>query len=100
MLKKIISGGQTGVDRAALDAAILLKIPHGGWCPKGRLSEVGKIPDKYLLKETESSDYSERTKLNIHDSDGTLIFVPSTPIKVTDGTLLTIQKSKVKINLT
>ncbi len=72
MITKIISGGQTGVDRAALDAAIELNIPHGGWCPKGRLAELGQtIPDKYQLQETESSEYSQRTKLNIHDSDGT-----------------------------
>lgn len=92
MIKKIISGGQTGVDRAALDVAIKLNIPHGGWCPKGRLSESGKIPQKYLLQETESSDYSERTLLNIKDSDGTLILVPTVPIKVTDGTILTLQE--------
>ncbi|MGB6977058.1 MAG: putative molybdenum carrier protein [Gammaproteobacteria bacterium] len=90
---KIISGGQTGVDRAALDAAIELKIPQGGWCPKGRLAELGTtIPGKYQLKETSSSDFCVRTKLNIKDSDGTLIIVLTTPIKVTDGTLLTIQE--------
>lgn len=91
---KIISGGQTGVDRAALDAAISLNIPHGGWCPKGRLAELdATIPEKYELKETDSSDYSVRTKLNIKGSDGTLILVPETPIKITDGTLLTINEA-------
>ena len=97
MIEVIISGGQTGADRAALDAAIKLNIPHGGWCPKGRLAELGgTIPEKYLLKETPSSDYSERTKLNIRDSDGTLIFVPQMPLKVNDGTILTIQEVKDK----
>jgi len=97
MIKKIISGGQTGVDRAALDAAFKLNIPHGGWCPKGRLAELDEtIPLKYDLIETESSEYSERTKLNIQDSDGTLIFVPSLPLKVTDGTILTIQEVEEK----
>jgi hypothetical protein len=51
MLKKIISGGQTGADRAALDAAIRLGIPHGGWVPKGRLAEDGRLPDRYQLEE-------------------------------------------------
>lgn len=96
MINKIISGGQTGVDRAALDVALQLNIPHGGWCPKGRLSESGIIPEKYLLTETLSSDYSERTLLNIKDSDGTLILVPTIPFNVNDGTHLTIQKVKAK----
>jgi hypothetical protein len=73
MIKKIISGGQTGVDRAALDAAIKLTIPHGGWIPRGRLTESGPLPSKYCLKETRSSSYSERTEKNVLDSDGTLI---------------------------
>lgn len=96
MIEKIISGGQTGVDRAALDAAIKLNIPHGGWCPKGRLAELETtIPKKYLLKETATSDFSERTKLNIQDSDGTLIFVPSLPLpaSINDGTKLTEQEA-------
>jgi Circularly permutated YpsA SLOG family len=93
MLDKIISGGQTGVDTAALDVAIALRIPHGGRCPKGRLRENGIIPLLYTLKETESSDYSERTKLNIQDSDGTLIFLPLNKI-ITDGTRLTIQEAE------
>jgi len=94
---KIISGGQTGVDRAALDIAIKLKILHGGWCPKGRLAELGEIiPAKYLLQETNSSEFSERTKLNIKDSDGTLIFVPNTSIEVTGGTKLTIDETKAQ----
>ncbi len=56
--KKIISGGQTGVDRGALDAAIALDFEHGGWCPLGRLAEDGQIPDRYRLDETDSPDYS------------------------------------------
>jgi len=96
-LHKIISGGQTGVDRAALDAAISVSIAHGGWCPKGRLAELGTtIPTKYMLNETSSPDFSERTKRNIQDSDGTLIIVPSIPIQVTDGTLLTLEEVKSK----
>lgn len=94
MIKKIVSGGQTGVDRAALDIAIKLGVDHGGWCPKGRKAEDGALAVCYKLIETESDDYSERTKLNIKDSDGTLILVPSTPIKVTDGTILTINEVK------
>lgn len=92
MIEVIVSGGQTGADRAALDVAIELNINHHGWCPKGRKAEDGIIPDRYILRETETDDYSERTKLNIRDSDGTVIFVPSTSIKVTDGTLLTIKE--------
>lgn len=70
---KIISGGQTGVDRAALDFAIENKISCSGWCPKGRVAEDGKISEKYPLHETTSSDYHDRTKKNIEVSDATLI---------------------------
>lgn len=95
MLEKIISGGQTGVDRAALDAAIKLNISHGGWCPKGRKAELGEvIACHYQLRETDSDDYSVRTILNIKDADGTLIFVPSLPVTTNDGTILTIQGVK------
>jgi len=73
MIKRIISGGQTGVDRAALDVAIKLDIPHGGWIPKGRLTENGPLPQNYQLKETSTSNYSERTEKNVMDTDGTLI---------------------------
>jgi hypothetical protein len=72
-IERIVSGGQTGVDRAALDAAIALGIPHGGWCPRGRLAEDGAIPTRYRLDETESDDYPVRTERNVIDSDGTLI---------------------------
>ncbi len=70
---KIISGGQTGVDRGALDAAYDLKFDTGGWCPSGRKSEDGPIDGKYELKETRTENYEERTRLNVTDSDGTLI---------------------------
>jgi hypothetical protein len=73
MIKKIVSGGQTGVDRAALDTAIKLGIAHGGWIPRGRLTESGALPQKYQLKETSSSQYSVRTEKNVVDADGTLI---------------------------
>ena len=72
-VKKIVSGGQSGVDRAALDVALYLQIPHGGWCPRGRRSEDGPIPEKYLLRETESADYVVRTEKNVLEADGTLI---------------------------
>jgi hypothetical protein len=85
---KIVSGGQTGVDQAALDAAIHCGIPHGGWCPKGRKSEYGVIPAQYVLKETGSSDYLDRTEANVVDSDATLVITPKRP---TGGSLRTIE---------
>lgn len=88
---KIISGGQTGVDRAALDAALLLGIPHGGWCPKGRKAEDGIIAAKYNLTEHDESSYWKRTEKNIMDSDGTLIMPAMTMSK---GTALTIRLAR------
>jgi hypothetical protein len=73
MITKIISGGQTGADRAALDVAIELGIPHGGWVPKGRKTEAGSLPAKFQVKETPTEDCSSRTEKNVLDSDGTLI---------------------------
>ena len=73
MLERIISGGQTGADRAALDAAIACGFPHGGWCPRGRLAEDGPIPERYQLSETEDAAYPVRTEQNVVDSDGTVI---------------------------
>jgi hypothetical protein len=87
-LRKIVSGGQTGVDRAGLDAAIALNIPHGGWCPKGRKAEDGTVPPVYQLRETPSADYTQRTEWNVRDSDGTLILTREEP---TGGTALTIK---------
>ena len=82
----IVSGGQTGADRAALDVAMELGIPHGGWVPKGRAAEDGAIPARYCVTETGSSAYDERTKLNVQDSDGTLIIARG---PLTGGTALT-----------
>lgn len=73
MISKIISGGQTGVDQAALDVAIELGLPYGGWLPRGRRTEDGALPDKYKMKEMPTSSYSERTEQNVIDSGGTLI---------------------------
>ena len=70
---KIVSGGQTGADRAALDWAIRSGIEHAGWCPKGRLAADGPIAARYRLTETDSDDYAVRTRLNVRDSDATLI---------------------------
>ena len=99
MIEKVISGGQTGVDQAALDTAISLNLSFGGWCPKGRIDEHGTISEKYsqLVEvtgdfDTEKENYNTRTKWNIRDSDGTLIIIPTSPlpIQIKDGTLLTI----------
>lgn len=87
-LKKIISGGQTGVDRGALDAAIALGIEHGGWCPRGRQAEDGRIPDRYRLEETDSPDYPARTERNVLESDATLILYRG---QLSGGTLLTLR---------
>ena len=90
MIKKIISGGQTGADRAALDVSIKLGIPHCGWVPKGRIAEDGPLSERYLLKEMPTDSYAERTKQNVLDSDGTLIIArgqltgDSSKIKVYD----------------
>ena len=73
MLHKLISGGQTGVDRAALDVGLALGLAVGGWCPKGRRAEDGQIPARYPLTTTPERNYQTRTRRNIEDSDGTLI---------------------------
>jgi len=91
MFEKIISGGQTGVDRAALDVAIEFGLPCGGWCPKGRKAEDGIIPDHYPLQETLSFDYRVRTRKNLRDSDGTLILTWGPPI---GGTALTLKLAR------
>ena len=86
MVDRIISGGQTGVDRAALDVALDLGIPCGGWCPRGRKAEDGVIAVHYPLREIQSTDYSERTAYNVVEADATLILSRGTP---TGGTALT-----------
>lgn len=73
-IRKIVSGGQTGVDRAALDWALENGLEIGGWCPAGRIAEDGCIDDRYSLRETPSASYSQRTEWNVRDSDGTVIF--------------------------
>jgi hypothetical protein len=88
MLSKIVSGGQTGVDRGALDAAIAAGLDHGGWCPTGRKAEDGTIPEKYQLSETSSSSYAGRTALNVRDSGGTLVLSKGL---IRGGTRLTIE---------
>lgn len=92
MIQKIISGGQTGADRAALDWAIESRIPHGGWCPKGRRAEDGVIPERYELQETPRCNYLQRTKWNVRDSDATLIVTLTR--ELTGGTLLTDQYAR------
>jgi len=87
-LAKVVSGGQTGVDRAALDAAMKLGIDVGGWCPKGRRALDGEIAAKYPLMETRGKSYQTRTKWNVRDSDATLIICRDEPI---GGTALTIK---------
>jgi hypothetical protein len=105
MIEKIISGGQTGVDTAALDSAIHYDVPIGGWCPMGRINETGFINAMYdSLKEllgnfsSDQEKYNARTQRNIEDSDGTLIIVPEDPLPVIikDGTRLTIQHANLK----
>jgi hypothetical protein len=88
MLERLVSGGQTGADRAALDVALERGIPCGGWCPKGRRAEDGPIPDRYPLRETPSADYPQRTEWNVRDSDGTLALSPGRPRGGTAFTLV------------
>jgi len=88
---RVVSGGQTGVDRAALDVALELGIPGGGWCPRGRRAEDGPIPDRYPLRETPSGGYPERTAWNVRDSDGTLVITRGKP---RGGTGLTVSLAR------
>ncbi|MEM9660625.1 MAG: putative molybdenum carrier protein, partial [Planctomycetota bacterium] len=85
----IVSGGQTGADRAALDFAIAADLPHGGWCPRGRRAEDGPIADKYRLRETPSDSYRQRTEWNVRDSDATAIFTLECEMR--GGTKLTAE---------
>ena len=74
-LRRVVSGGQTGVDRAALDASREIGIETGGWVPRGRGAEDGRVPDRYPnMKETTSDDPAQRTEYNVRDSDGTVVF--------------------------
>jgi hypothetical protein len=87
-ITEIVSGGQTGVDRGALDAARDLGIPHRGYCPRGRRAEDGRIPDRYSMVESESRDYAVRTELNVRGSDATLVLCHGSPH---GGTALTLR---------
>ncbi len=88
MVKKIVSGGQAGVDRGALDAALQLGFDCGGWCPLGRRAEDGPIDPRYPLTESDSPRYDVRTEQNIIDSDGTLIITGG---RLEGGTRLTLE---------
>ncbi|HUH04610.1 MAG TPA: putative molybdenum carrier protein [Kofleriaceae bacterium] len=88
---KIVSGGQTGADRGALDAAIELGLAHGGWCPRGHLAEDGVIPPLYQLREHPRPGYPARTDANARDSDGTLLVTRGAP---TGGSALTVDRAR------
>lgn len=88
---RIVSGGQTGVDRAALDVALELGIPCGGWCPRGRRAEDGPVPDRYPLRETPGRDYPQRTAWNVRDSDATLVLTRGS---LRGGTALTVRVAR------
>jgi len=87
----IVTGGQTGVDRAALDVAREFDIECAGWCPKGRIAEDGPIDQRYPLTETDSADVAQRTEWNARDSDATLVLTCGKP---TDGTPLTVTMAR------
>ncbi len=90
-VRKVVSGGQTGVDRAGLDVAAELGLERGGWCPRGRRAEDGAVPDAYPLSETPSPGYPERTAWNVRDSDGTLVLTRGRP---RGGTALTVSLAR------
>lgn len=87
MIEKIVSGGQTGVDQTALRWAIENDVPHGGWCPKDRIAENGRIPDAFDLVETPRTAYKQRTRWNVRDSDATVLLTTEPELKT--GTLNT-----------
>ncbi len=92
MIRRIVSGGQTGADRAALDAALEAGVPCGGWVPRERMSEEGPIPPSYpSLRETASADPAVRTELNVRDSSATLVLSHG---PATGGTALTIDMAR------
>jgi hypothetical protein len=88
---QVVSGGQTGVDRAALDAARAAGLPCGGWCPRGRRAEDGAIPADYPLRETPTEDYAQRTEWNVRDSGATLVLVRG---RTGPGTAFTIDRAR------
>lgn len=90
---RIVSGGQTGVDRAALDAALALSLDCGGWCPRDRRAEDGPLQDRYPLRETPLRRYGQRTDWNVRDSDGTLILFRT---RVDGGTRLTWDRAQCR----
>ena len=91
-LAKIVSGGQTGVDRGALEGALALGIAHGGYCPLGRRAEDGRIPEQFQLTETSTDKYPQRTALNVKSSDGTLLLVRGRAcFEKSRGTQLTLE---------
>lgn len=90
-IKKIVSGAQTGADRAALDFALEYGIEHGGWVPEGRMAEDGPVPPRYLVRELPGGGYVQRTEKNVEDSDGTLIISRG---DLTGGSLLTLQMAE------
>jgi Circularly permutated YpsA SLOG family len=87
-LRRVVSGGQTGVDRAALDVAADLGFEAGGWVPKGRRAEDGTIPDRYAVLETPSRDYEQRTEWNVRDTDATLVLTTG---RLEGGTAATLE---------
>jgi len=91
-ITKIISGGQTGADRAGLDVALWHQFPHGGWCPKGRKAEDGPIGAQYQLKESPSANYLQRTEWNVRDTDGTIVFTLAS--EITGGSMRTVEFAK------
>ncbi len=90
---RIVSGGQTGVDRAALDVALERGLPCGGWCPRGRRAEDGTIPARYPLRETPCADPSQRTDWNVRDADATLVLSRRRP---SGGTALTLARARAR----
>src|SRR5262245_10091353 len=91
-VERIVSGGQTGVDRAALDWAIDRNVAHGGWCPRGRLAEDGQISARYQLVETPGDAYAQRTEWNVRDADATVVLSVSGIL--TGGSLLTMELAR------
>ncbi len=87
-LRKVVSGAQTGVDRAALDVAMDLGFEAGGWVPKGRRAEDGSSPERYLVRETPSRDYEQRTEWNVRDTDATLVLATG---RLEGGTATTVE---------